>query len=406
VSTTDQMSRRFLVTRVRLCAYKSHAACDVALRPLSFLVGLNGSGKSNFMDALCFVSDSLRSSVGEALRDRHGIAEVVWRGREDSDRFGIRIDFECYGQTGHYAFAIVRTPDDAHEVDTEECFLDSAGTRGRKAYFRIENNTVVESTVRIEREMRLGALYLPTASNYKVFGSVFEHLRNMSFYRLSAEAMRGFVARAPEDRLIRDGSNAASVVRALEDRAPDAKRYVVEYLSRVVPGLLSADRKIFGNLQTIEFLQKGGEPERNWRFLAHSMSDGTLHALGVLLAAFQSGYSAGTLVGIEEPESAVNAAVAGILTAALEEASDRRQILVSTQGADLLDEYDVPIDSVIAVAVRNGRSHIGPIDEVGQSLLRDKHLTPGELMRAGQLRPEFAEVDLDQSEASLFGPAE
>ena len=212
---------------------------------------------------------------------------------------------------------------------------------------------------------------------------------------------------------MRDGSNAASVMRALEDRAPDAKRYVVEYLSRVVPGLLSADRKTFGNLQTIEFVQEGGEPKQSWRFLAHSMSDGTLHALGVLLAAFQNGHSASTLVGsastlvgIEEPEGAVNAVVAGILTAALEDASDRRQILVSTQGADLLDEYDVPIDSVIAVAARNGRSHIGPIDEVGQSLLRDKHVTPGELMRAGHLRPEFAEADLDPSEVALFGSAE
>lgn len=200
-----------------------------------------------------------------------------------------------------------------------------------------------------------------------------------------------------------DGKNSANVLKALEDRTPDAKRHVVEYLSKVVPGLLSADQKTFGNLQTIEFLQEGSDPEERWRFLAHSMSDGTLHALGVLLAAFQRSHSVG-LVGIEEPESAISPSVAGILTAALEEASDRRQILVSTQGADLLDGYDIPSDSIIAVAARNGRSHIGPADEVGRGLLQEKKFTPGELMRAGQLRPEFPNVEVNPNDVSLFGP--
>ena len=36
------------ITRVRLKNYKSIAACDVELEPLTFLVGVNGAGKSNF----------------------------------------------------------------------------------------------------------------------------------------------------------------------------------------------------------------------------------------------------------------------------------------------------------------------------------------------------------------------
>ena len=39
------------ITRVRLKNFTSIASCDVALRPLTFLVGPNGSGKSNFLDA-------------------------------------------------------------------------------------------------------------------------------------------------------------------------------------------------------------------------------------------------------------------------------------------------------------------------------------------------------------------
>ena len=64
------------VTRVVLKNFKSIAACDVKLGPLTVLVGPNGSGKSNFVDSLRFVSDSLTTTLDHALRDRGGINEV------------------------------------------------------------------------------------------------------------------------------------------------------------------------------------------------------------------------------------------------------------------------------------------------------------------------------------------
>ena len=48
---------RFL-TRVVLHNYKSIATCDARLGPLTYLVGANSSGKSNFVDALHLVHDA------------------------------------------------------------------------------------------------------------------------------------------------------------------------------------------------------------------------------------------------------------------------------------------------------------------------------------------------------------
>jgi predicted ATPase len=56
--------------------YKRIAECDVNLGRLTLLVGRNGSGKSNFLDALCFVTESLETSVDHARRDRGGITAV------------------------------------------------------------------------------------------------------------------------------------------------------------------------------------------------------------------------------------------------------------------------------------------------------------------------------------------
>src|SRR5215468_1085690 len=93
------------VTRVRLKNYKSIALCDVALGPLVFLVGANGAGKSNFLDALRFVADALRTSLDHALRDRGGINEVRRRSGGHPTHFGARLEFNLRsGQQGHYAF--------------------------------------------------------------------------------------------------------------------------------------------------------------------------------------------------------------------------------------------------------------------------------------------------------------
>jgi len=83
------------LTRVVLKNYKSIAACDVRFGPLTFLVGPNGAGKGNFLDALRFVADSLRSSLEHALRDRGGINDVRRRSGGHPNHFGLRLYFLC-----------------------------------------------------------------------------------------------------------------------------------------------------------------------------------------------------------------------------------------------------------------------------------------------------------------------
>jgi predicted ATPase len=56
--------------RVVINNYKSIGKCDVKLKRLTVLVGRNGSGKSNFLDALRFVTEGLQTSVDHAIKSR------------------------------------------------------------------------------------------------------------------------------------------------------------------------------------------------------------------------------------------------------------------------------------------------------------------------------------------------
>ena len=81
--------------RVLLSNYKSIKACSVPLGPLTFLVGQNGAGKSNFLDALRLVSESLNTSLEHALRERGGIKEVRRRSAGHPTHFEFAWNGSC-----------------------------------------------------------------------------------------------------------------------------------------------------------------------------------------------------------------------------------------------------------------------------------------------------------------------
>src|SRR2546425_9039428 len=168
------MTSSAFVTRVALKNFKSLAACDVRLGPLTFLVGPNGAGKRNFLDALRFVADSLHTSLEYALRDRGGINEVRRRSGGHPNHFGLRLWFTLpSGAAGHYAFRIGARPQGGFEVQDEECRINTAEALGEVHSFRIESGKVVENT-QAGPAAALDRLYLVSASGLSAFRPVYE----------------------------------------------------------------------------------------------------------------------------------------------------------------------------------------------------------------------------------------
>ena len=181
-----------------------------------------------------------------------------------------------------------------------------------------------------------------------------------------------------------------SVLAQLNKNHHGRKARIEEYLAKVVPGVHGVDVKVVGPKETLEFRQQVAGMKDPWRFLASNMSDGTVRALGILVALFQSGNGAGpvTLVGIEEPEIALHPAAAGLLRDGLREASRSTQVIVTSHSGDLLDNGELDPASILAVYAEQGSTHIAPLDAAGRTALRDRLYTPGELLRMDQLRPD------------------
>lgn len=393
-----------LLTRVKLKHYKSIAACDVELGNLCFLVGPNGSGKSNFLDALRFVAESLRYSLDHAMRDRGGIHEVRRRSGGHPTHLGVRLEFQLTGGTfGHFAFDVGARQKGSYSVQREECWL--YGPDRSRHFYRVEDGSVHASFSPSPAAAR-DRLYLVSVSGLGSFRPLFDALAGMGFYNLNPEAVRDLQPPDPGDLLNRDGGNIASVLAVLAERAPELKLRIEEYLAQVVPGVDGVDRVAIGNRETLEFRQEVRGAAHPWRFPAASMSDGTLRALGVLVALFHRSAQRDAprhLIGIEEPEVALHPAATGVLIDALRDAQQHSQVLVTSHSPDLLDEETIPDEAIRAVIADQGETRIGRLDDAGRTALRNHLYTAGELLRMDQLRPDPRESTVDPRQLRLFG---
>lgn len=380
-----------LIRKVTVRNYKSIAAAQVRLSDLVFLVGRNGAGKSNFLDALRFVADALRTSLDHALRERGTIREVRRRSGGHPNHFALRFDF-CLpdGRTGHYSFRVGARPGGAYEVQDEECRVDNANPLGEPHRFRIKSGGIIDQTVSPLPAVYPDRLFLVAASGIPEFRPVYDALSRIEVYNLNPREIAAMQKPDPGDLLRRDGSNAASVYEQLPKHT---KKIIQKNLGEIVPGLSGAETKTLGSQETIEFRQVVKGQEHPWRFLSASMSDGTLRAFGVLLAVFQAAQRNGhgsppLLIGLEEPEIALHPAAAHVLLAALREGARNCQILVTSHSPDLLDNEDIPLDSILSVESEDGLTRIGEVDEAGRQMIKKKLFTAGELMRQNQLSPD------------------
>jgi predicted ATPase len=395
------------IRRVILRNYKSIESCDVRLRSLVFLVGQNGAGKSNFLDALRFVSDALSNSLERALRDRGGINEVRRRSGGGPTHFGIRIDFVLPdSQSGHYAFLVGPRSRASFLVQSEECVVRGPEALSPEYSFRVRAGVVTASaSTSVVPAAADDRLSLFSASGLPEFRGVYDALARMSFYNLNPDRMRDLQPPDAGERLARDGSNLASVLDQLAREAPEAKQRVEHYLTRIAPGVSGVQAKVIGPKETVEFRQLVPGAREPWRFLAANMSDGTLRGLGILVALYQTGGSRARvgLVGIEEPEMALHPAAAHVLLESLREASADTQVLVTSHSPDLLDDATLEIPELLAVVADQGGTNIGPLDELARAKLRDRMCTPGELLRLGEMRPELMPQRAAAEQLELFG---
>ena len=365
---------------------------EVDLDNPTFIVGQNGSGKSNFADAFAFLSEAMASRLQDVIERRGGFSAVSHRssGRGRPANLTLSVTLEKPdSDTTEASYHIDLRPRRGYdfEVATETCTVkrfDGSEHWFARRSVKGSNKSWKSSVESLAPAVEPNALALPLVGGDERFGAVLRFLSGMRTYRIEPGALRVPQERDRGTGLRSDGSNAASVLREIQRNEEDRTR-VCQLLESVVPGTVDVRPKTLGNKLTLEFTQNrdGAEPIK---FGAFSMSDGTLRVLGLIAAVFQR--PAPSLLVIEEPEASMHPGALGSILDVLRLASRSMQVVVTTHSPDILDAKWIEDRHLRILSWEYGSTRIGRASKAVRTALAQHLMGAGELLRSNALTSE------------------
>lgn len=353
----------------------------------TFLVGRNGAGKSNLVDALPLLREAMAEPLTSVLDRRGGIQAVRNRpprsGRAPNMGIGIHFaDPNGAGGCARYAFELKAVKDFSFEVTREQCVVDLRD--GTRHWFDRQGETFRSSVATLAPATEPTALALPIVGGDSRFRPVVRFLRNMCCYRIEPTRLRDLQDPDAGVQLRPDGGNAASVLKRMQDEHPEAVRRLLQLLETVVPTTESVSAQKRGNRIGLTFSQRWTSGRR-LRFEAFSMSDGTLRIFGLLLAVFQR--PAPSVLVIEEPEATIHPGALGTVLDLLRQASDESSVVVTTHSPDVLDAEWIRPRHLRLLQWRSGVAKVAPVSDGSAESMREHLMGAGELLRANCLNP-------------------
>ena len=378
------------------------------LGALNVLIGANGSGKSNVVEALELLR-SMPVDFAQAIRDGGGPQEWLWKGDPRSRRAALdvvleaetptrqplryRIEFTAVqnrvevldeaientepapGETDvyfYYRFQRGRPAINVRELDTVDAFGAPMAGPQLPAHRHLRRETL-PADQSVLAQFRDADLYPEVTWLGQRFAGM-QTFREWTFGRY-APLRRPQPADLPEDRLLPDAKNLALVLNQIQHR--DGRRFD-DLLKRFFPRFERMTTLVSGG--TVQFyLHETGfsSPVPPTR-----LSDGTIRFVALLATLLSP--SPPPLVCIEEPELGLHPDAVGLLAELLAEASERMQIVVTTHSDALVSALTGQPDAVVACERPGAGTELRRIDP-GQLADRLERYQLGDLWRMGEL---------------------
>ena len=374
--------RRLVLERFRSIP----SACITFDNPTIF-VGRNGSGKSNLISAFSFLADAMNAPLGTVLDRAGGLSSVRNRSSAGGHppKLGVRVDL------GHehdgtaracYSFEIKSRPNHGFSVSREQCVV----SEGKSRLWFDRNGARFRSNVTGLPEPAIdeSSLVLPVVGGLKVFRYVWYVLSRLRVYAIDPGELRKMQDPDPGFVLQRSGGNATSVLREIEKRSPRTFALIVHVLATIVPNLDAVAVKTHGKNLALQFTQRWGTDTR-LNSDAFDMSDGTLRALGILVALFQA--NSPPLIAVEEPEATIHPGALESILEVLLAAAETVQIVMTTHSPELLDAKWIEDRHLRMVDWREGATRVGAVSGANRAALQRHLMGAGELLRANALEP-------------------
>lgn len=341
-----------MIRRVHIKNYKSLKDVELFLRPITVIMGPNAAGKSNLLDALSLLSQSVtQANLAKAFEEHRGepletvFTEQGFKNQNGHGDISFEVDVEISKSVIDSVTKRIlqmRAPYENQEealtktVITETCMryrldlridfnsgfvgvLDEIAWAMRKDWKGPKESR--KAFIQTDKEKNVVHLRMEGQAHPKYFDVGLDHtLISTSFYEphhphlaaLREELSRWRFFYLEPKRLMRDinpvkevniigsrGENLAAFYNTLKHKKERQFDSISKSLRQIIPDLLKVDvaRNLEGQL-LLEVVEQGGK--RSSRLI----SEGTLRLLG--LAAIINSMNQLSVIGYEEPENGVH----------------------------------------------------------------------------------------------------
>ena len=399
-----------MITSILIEHYKSIESTNLIFGNVNLLVGSNGCGKSNILDSIRFLKDAIRFGLDRAVSDRHGIDSI--RQWSPSRPYNVLISVGLSAnEFGHGSYSLtlsstrgnyriireeaiwfdsVKVYRDNEESEDEDEFddavrksqlvRDSEGNALLTVQIDGKPETIKKIEIEHKDELLINSFYSARITFSPYIGGL-HHIRralsDFEAYSIFPNTLRTPQTPSNDARLTPTGDNLTSVYKTMgrSKSGEDAKAEILSAMKLIMPNLEGINIQSLGGLMVPTFRVRE-ETGKVHLFNVSQISDGTLRLLGILSALYHPNRP--SVIGLEEPEQAVNPGVLAVIAEAVHEVGNRSQIFLTTHSPNLVDHFNP--DEIIAVSMSNGITHAGRISSLQHQAVKDRLMTLAEIM--------------------------
>ena len=379
-------------------------AGEIELKSLNVLIGPNASGKSNLIEAIGLLQAS-PVDLGLPIREGGGVMEWLWKGSKGNPT--AEVNCTIYYAEGRVAlrhrisFTMVGQHLELVDEAVEDEHSDRARSEGVRFYYRYQKGHPViraysrqkekgNRRIRTGRRLRRDDLEINQSilsqrkdpdqyPEITYLGNQYSKIRLYREWNIGRYTPPRLPQKAdlPGDFLIEDASNLGLVLNNLEHKG-EVWNLLLERLKQFHEPIKNISTKIEGGAVQV-FLHENGLHQP---IPATRLSDGTLRYLCLLSILCHP--SPPPLVCIEEPELGLHPDILPTLAELLMDASQRTQLIVTTQSDILVDALSETPETVLVCEKYDASTAMKRLQKEGLSEWLKKY-SLGELWRMGEI---------------------
>ena len=325
---------------------------QLPIAPINVLIGPNGSGKTNLINALWLLQEIRNGRLQEFVVRSGGAHRILHFGSTVTNELRIHISF--FENAYQYEMILTSTDSDSLLPLTERGYFDHPD---------IPDPIIPENFRPRAGESAISKPTFMTDDPWRTEQGIIElvdHWPDFQFLNTADTSGMKRMAHINDNRTLRrDGSNLAPFLyflRRKESSAYEMIRRTVRLAAPFFDDFILEPQALDEDKIRLEWRHRGSDAY----FDAASLSDGSLRFIALATLLLQPARLLPSLIILDEPELGLHPYAITMLCSLVKQAATKAQVILATQSPLLLDHFE-PEDVLVTERV-NGRSEFNRLD--------------------------------------------